>query len=61
MRFEKFSFGSIRIDGTTYAHDLVIDRGDVRMPPGSVTIKNEAPRRFKFLVQYIAPRASGSC
>jgi len=30
MRFEKFSFGSIRIDGLTYAHDVVIDRGDVR-------------------------------
>src|SRR5215510_12618576 len=30
MRFEKFSFGSIRIDGTTYEHDVVIDRGLVR-------------------------------
>ncbi len=29
MRFEKFSFGSIRIDGTTYKHDVVIDRGQV--------------------------------
>src|SRR6266496_3449328 len=30
MRFEKYSFGSIRIDGTTYEHDVVIDRGEVR-------------------------------
>jgi len=30
MRFEKFSFGSIRIDGVTYQDDVVIDRGDVR-------------------------------
>jgi hypothetical protein len=30
MRFESFSFGSIRIDGTTYGHDVVIDRGEVR-------------------------------
>jgi hypothetical protein len=30
MRVQSFSFGSIRIDGTTYEHDLVIDRGDVR-------------------------------
>jgi len=30
MRFEKCSFGSIRIDGVTYEHDVVIDRGDVR-------------------------------
>src|SRR6266542_4342044 len=29
-RFEAFSFGSIRIDGTTYEHDVMIDRGQVR-------------------------------
>jgi hypothetical protein len=29
MRFEAFSFGSITIDGTTYEHDVVIDRGKV--------------------------------
>jgi hypothetical protein len=30
MQFESFSFGSIRIDGETYEHDVVIDRGTVR-------------------------------
>lgn len=30
MRFEEFSFGSIRIDGVTYEHDVIIDRGEVR-------------------------------
>jgi hypothetical protein len=30
MLFEKFSFGSIRIDGTTYEFDVVVDRGQVR-------------------------------
>ena len=30
IRFEAFSFGSIRIDGVTYEHDVVIDRGQVR-------------------------------
>ncbi len=30
MRFEGFSFGSIRIDGITYERDVVIDRGRVR-------------------------------
>jgi hypothetical protein len=30
MRFEAFSFGSIRINGVTYSHDVVIDRGQVR-------------------------------
>jgi hypothetical protein len=30
MRLEGFSFGSIRINGTTYENDVVIDRGDIR-------------------------------
>jgi len=30
MRFEAFSFGSIRINGVTYNHDVVIDRGEIR-------------------------------
>src|SRR5262245_14976758 len=30
MQFEAFSFGSIRIDGITYEHDLVLDHGQVR-------------------------------
>ena len=29
VRFEKYSFGSIRIDGVTYEHDVVIDRGQI--------------------------------
>ena len=29
LRFEAFSFGSIRINGTTYEYDVVIDRGHV--------------------------------
>ena len=30
MRFDGFTFGSIEVDGTTYEHDLVIDKGTVR-------------------------------
>ena len=30
MRYESFSFGSIRIDGVTYEHDVIIDRGEIR-------------------------------
>jgi hypothetical protein len=30
VRFEGFSFGEIRIDGRTYSHDVVVDRGEVR-------------------------------
>jgi hypothetical protein len=30
MQFESFFFGSIRIDGTTYEHDVVIDGGKIR-------------------------------
>ena len=30
MHFDKFSFGTLQIDGSTYEQDLVIDRGDIR-------------------------------
>jgi hypothetical protein len=30
VRLTDFSFGSIRVDGVTYDHDLVIDRGKLR-------------------------------
>lgn len=30
MRFEKFSFGSIQIDGVTYEYDVLIDCGEIR-------------------------------
>src|SRR5215471_8343772 len=30
IRFDAFSFGSIRIDGITYEHDVVINQGQVR-------------------------------
>lgn len=30
MRFEAFSFGSVRIDGIAYEHDILIDRGEIR-------------------------------
>jgi hypothetical protein len=30
MRFTDYSFGSVRVDGVTYDHDLIIDRGKVR-------------------------------
>jgi hypothetical protein len=30
VRIEHFSFGSIHIDGRTYSHDVVIDRGQIR-------------------------------
>ena len=41
MRFETFSFGSLRIDGVTYDHDVVIDRGEVRKR------KKKPSRRFR--------------
>jgi hypothetical protein len=30
MRIDRFVFGSIRIDGVTYDHDVIIDRGKIR-------------------------------
>jgi len=41
MRFEEFSFGAIRIDGITYEHDVVIDRGRV------LKRKKKASKKFR--------------
>jgi hypothetical protein len=41
MRFTGFSSGSIRVDGVTYDHDLVIDRGKIRKR------KKAASRKFR--------------
>jgi hypothetical protein len=41
MRFEEFSFGTIRIDGTTYEHDVVVDRGEI------LKRKKKASKRFR--------------
>ena len=41
MRFEAFSFGSIRIDGVTYTHDVVIDGRRVRKR------KKEPSKKFR--------------
>jgi hypothetical protein len=30
MKFEKFSFGRVRIDGTEYSYDVVVDHGEIR-------------------------------
>jgi len=30
MQISDFSFGSVRVDGVTYDHDLIIDRGSLR-------------------------------
>jgi len=41
MRFTEYSFGSVRVDGVTYDHDLIIDRGKIRKR------KKAASRRFR--------------
>ena len=41
MRFEDFSFGSVRIDGTAYEHDVVIDRGQIQRR------KKKASKKFR--------------
>jgi hypothetical protein len=41
MRFEAFTFGSIRINGVTYEHDVVIDCGEVRKR------KKKASKKFR--------------
>ena len=41
MRFEEFVFGQIRVDGTVYDHDLVIDHGRIRKR------KKKASRKYR--------------
>jgi hypothetical protein len=41
MRFGRFEFGSIQIDGVTYDHDVVIDGGRIRKR------KKKASKRFR--------------
>ncbi len=41
MRFTDYSFGSVRVDGVTYDHDLIIDRGKIRKR------KKAASKRFR--------------
>ena len=41
MRFTEYAFGSIRVDGVTYDHDLIIDRGKIRKR------KKAASRKFR--------------
>ena len=43
MRFTDFSFGWVRIDGVTYEHDVIIDRGKIRKR------KKAASKRFRRL------------
>lgn len=41
MRFEKFEFGVLCIDGTSYGQDVVIDRGEI-------SLRNKKPsKRFR--------------
>jgi hypothetical protein len=41
VRFTEYSFGSVRVDGVTYDHDLIIDRGKIRKR------KKAASKRFR--------------
>jgi hypothetical protein len=41
VRFSGYSFGSVRVDGVTYDHDLVLDRGKIRKR------KKGASRQFR--------------
>ena len=49
MQFEAFSFGSIRFDGVTYEHDVVIDHSESRK-------RNKKPSK-KFCNYFGHPRS----
>jgi len=63
MKFDRIGFGRIRIDGTEYTHDVVIDRGEIharkkgpskkyrhRFGHTPLSSKEEIPWRCKCLV-----------
>jgi hypothetical protein len=52
VRFPGYSFGSARIDGATYDHDLIIDRGKTRKR------KNGASRKFRGAYGHTPPSAT---
>ena len=60
MRFDHFSFGTIRIDGSTCEHDVVIDRGEVSK-------RNKGPsKQFSDTLGHapastLAPGPTGDC
>jgi hypothetical protein len=41
VRFSGYSFGSVQVDGVSYDHDLIIDRGKIRKR------KKAASRQFR--------------
>jgi hypothetical protein len=41
VRFSEYCFGSVRVDGVTHDHDLIIDRGKIRKR------KKAASRKFR--------------
>ncbi len=41
MRFDRYSFGAITIDGATYDHDVVVDRGSISRR------RKKASKRFR--------------
>jgi hypothetical protein len=41
MRISSFAFGALKIDGVTYGHDVVIDRGEIHKR------RKKASKRFR--------------
>ena len=55
MHFGKLNFGSLEIDGSTYEHDVVIDRGEIskrKKKPSKKFRDDLATRRFPLKKTY---------
>ncbi len=50
LRFTDYSFGSVRVDGVTYDHDLIIDRGKIRERRKKAASRQGIPWRCRRLV-----------
>jgi hypothetical protein len=61
MRFTRYSFGSVQVDGVTYDHDLIIDRGKIAserkpFPGSSVTHTDQVSTGGPWRTRVIASR-----
>jgi len=59
MRFDGFSFGSIPIDGVTYDHDVVIDRGQIHKRKKKAS--KEFREAFAHMPLSLEERIPGKC
>ena len=54
VQLSDYSFGSVRVDGVTYDHDLIIDRGTIRKRHKGASRKFRGEGRINHTVPFDA-------